>query len=79
MYVKIVNTQNTATTAQINLDNMTIKSAEVERLTSSQGKNENTMDMPTNVYPQTEQLSPNGNVVYVHIPAYSLNIVKIKK
>lgn len=79
MYVKIVNTQNTATTAQINLDNLTIKTAEVERLTSSQGKNENTMDMPTNVYPQTEQLSPNGNVVSVHIPAYSLNIVKIKK
>jgi alpha-L-arabinofuranosidase len=79
VFVKVVNTGHTATTAIINLKNMNVGSAEVTRLSSANGTDENTMENPTRIYPINETLSPNGHSVAVDIPAFSLNIVKIKK
>lgn len=79
VFVKVVNTGHTTTTAKINLKNMTLKSADVIRLSSANGTDENTMQNPTKVYPTTETLSPNGNVITLEIPAFSLNIVRIHK
>jgi len=39
---------------------------------------ENTLQQPTNIYPTQHELSPEGNQVEVEIPAYSLNIIRIK-
>ncbi|RKW59885.1 MAG: arabinosidase [Prevotella sp.] len=77
--VKIVNTATEPTTAVINLNGGSVSSAEVVRLTSITGTNENTIDNPTNVYPTNEVLSPDGHKVSLHIPAFSLNIARIKR
>jgi len=79
IFVKVVNTGHGATTAKLNLTNMTVKSANVIRLTSANGTDENTMNNPTKVYPTEEVLSPSGNQVTVDIPGFSLNIIKLKK
>lgn len=79
VFVKIVNTGHTATTAKINLKNMTVNSADVIRLSSANGTDENTMKNPTNVCPSNETLSPCEHEVTLDVPAFSLNIVRIKK
>ena len=80
IFVKVVNTGATGTTAKINLKNYDIKNAVVTRLTSQKGTDENSFDNPTKVYPVNETLSPiKGETVLLDIPAYSLNIVRIKK
>ena len=79
IFVKVVNTGHSATTAKLNLSNMAVKSANVIRLASANGTDENTMNNPTKVYPTEEVLSPSGNYVTVDIPGFSLNIIKLKK
>lgn len=78
IYVKVVNTGSQSTTAKINLSNKKIETAEVIRLSSANGTDENTMAAPTHVSPTEETLSPQLSTVELMIPAYSLNIVKIK-
>ena len=57
-----------------------IKEAVVTRLTSQKGTDENTFETPTKIYPVDETLSPLSNgAVTLDIPAYSLNIVRLKK
>src|SRR5574344_2157811 len=80
IFVKVGNTGATGTTAKINLKDYDIKNAVVTRLTSQKGTDENSFDNPTKVYPVNETLSPiKGETVLLDIPAYSLNIVRIKK
>ncbi|MBQ8486266.1 MAG: carbohydrate binding domain-containing protein [Prevotella sp.] len=77
--VKLVNTQQEGTTAQLNLSNFAVKRAKVIRLASLSGDDENTLQQPTNISPTEHELSPMGNTVEVELPAYSLNIVRIKQ
>ncbi len=78
MIVKIVNTSENATTANLNLKNFTPREARVIRLAANSGNDENTLSAPTNISPREQTLSPDCNRVQLDIPAYSLNIVRIK-
>lgn len=76
LYLKVVNPNSQATTLQLNLKNMKAESGTVVRLTSANGSDENTMDEPYNVVPTDEE--PLSKVDVLDIPAYSLNIFKLK-
>ncbi len=78
LIVKVVNTQSEGTTAKLNVKNFTVRQAQLTRLRANDGMDENTLQQPTNIYPTHHELSPDGNVVDVEIPAYSLNIIRIK-
>ena len=78
MIVKIVNGGDEGTTANINLKNFEPKSARVIRLKANDGIDENTLQSPTHISPVEQQLSPDRSCVQLEVPAYSLNIVRIK-
>ncbi|MBP5508301.1 MAG: arabinosidase, partial [Prevotella sp.] len=78
LIVKVANTSEMATTASLNLKNFTPECARVVRLAANDGMEENTLDMPTNIHPVEQLLSPEGNRVLFDLPPYSLNIVRIK-
>ena len=79
MIVKVVNSSSEATTASINLQHFKAHTARVIRLAANDGIDENTLQEPTNIHPVEQLLSPeNDQKVLVDIPAYSLNIVRIK-
>lgn len=79
LIVKIVNSGEEGTTANINLKNFDATSARVIRLKANDGMDENTLQSPTHISPVEQQLSPDRNCVQLEVPAYSLNIVHIKK
>lgn len=76
MYLKVVNPNSNATTLNLNLKNMKAESGTVVRLTSANGTDENTMDAPNNVVPSEEETLADVNTL--EIPAYSLNVFKLK-
>ena len=78
LIVKVANTGDMATTANLNLKNFVPRSAQVVRLTANDGMEENTLDAPTHIHPVEQLLSPEGNKVQLDVPPYSLNIVRIK-
>ena len=77
LIVKVVNTKDEATTAQLNLSNFAVKRAQLVRLRANDGMDENTLLQPTNIYPTQHELSPSDNRVEVELPAYSLSIVRL--
>ena len=79
LIVKIVNTGAVATTANLSLKHFTPREARVIRLAANSGDEENSLDNPTNISPREQQLSPDCDRVQLDVPAYSLNIVRIKK
>ena len=79
MIVKVVNTSGDATTASLNLQHFKARQARVIRLAANKGTDENTLLQPTRIHPVEQQLSPESESrLLVDIPAYSLNIVRIK-
>ncbi len=78
LIVKIANTSDAATTTSLNLKNFTPECARVIRLVANDGMEENTLNTPTNIHPVEQLLSPEGSRVLVELPAFSLNIVRIK-
>jgi alpha-L-arabinofuranosidase len=79
LIVKIVNSQEEGTTARLNVQNFPVRSARLVRLQANSGEDENTLQQPTNIYPTQHELSPEGNTVEVELPAYSLNIIHLRK
>jgi len=79
MVVKVVNTGRVGTTAVVDVNNFNVGSARVIRLSSERGTDENTLKNPTNIYPVDVDCQTNGNRVTLDVPAYSLNILRIKK
>ena len=79
LIVKIVNSQEEGTTARLNISNFPVRSAALTRLRANSGEDENTLQQPTNIFPTQHELSPVGQTVEVELPAFSLNIVRIKK
>lgn len=77
--VKIANTSEENTTCQIDLDGYQVKQGEVIRLSSAKGIHENSIDTPTLVVPMTETVSPHHDKLQLTIPAFSLNIVRLKR
>ena len=78
LIVKVANTSDAATTAQLNLKNFTPKLARVVRLAADDGMEENTLDAPTTIHPVEQLLSPTDGCVLLDVPPYSLNIVRMK-
>ena len=78
LIVKVANTSEMATTANLDLKNISPKCARVVRLSANDGMEENTLDTPTNIHPVEQLLSPEGNRVQLDVPPYSLNIIRIK-
>ena len=78
LIVKVVNSQEEGTTAKLNLQNFDVKSAKLIRLHANDGEDENSLSNPTNISPTQHELSPNGNTIEVELPAFSLNIIRIK-
>ena len=79
LIVKVVNSQAEGTTARLNISNFSVKSAKLIQLRANTGYDENTLQQPTNISPTEHELSPECNAVDVELPAYSLNIIRIKK
>ena len=79
LIVKVVNSQEEGTTARLNISNFNVRSAKLIRLRANSGEDENTLQQPTNIYPTQHELSPECNTIDVELPAYSLNIIRIKK
>ena len=77
--VKIANTSEENTTCQIDLDGYQVKQGEVIRLSSAKGIHENSIDTPTLVVPMSETVSPHHDKLQLTIPAFSLNIVRLKR
>ena len=78
LIVKVVNTSDEATMARINVSHFNVKGAQLVSLRANDGLDENTLLQPTNIYPTNHELSPEGNMVEVEIPAFSLNIITLK-
>ncbi len=76
LYLKVVNPNAEASTLHLDLKNMQAESGTVVRLTSQNGTDENSMDNPFTVVPSEEQTLSDVNDL--HIPAYSLNVFKLK-
>ena len=79
LIVKVVNSQAEGTTARLNISNFAVKRAKLIQLRANTGYDENTLQQPTNISPTEHELSPECNAVDVELPAYSLNIIRIKK
>lgn len=78
MYLKLVNPNGTAQSTTVNLSNATITGGSVVVLTSANGTDENTTDNPKNVAPVERTLSVSGQSFVYEVPAYSLNILRLK-
>jgi alpha-L-arabinofuranosidase len=78
LIVKVVNTSDEATMARINVSHFNVKGAQLVSLRANDGLDENTLLQPTNIYPTNHELSPEGNMVEVEIPAFSLNIITLE-
>ena len=84
MYVKIVNVGEGFADGTLNLKNCSIDTNKSDavtliRLASKDGNDENTLDNPKNIYPQTTTVKASSrNKVDFKVPAFSVNILKIK-
>lgn len=76
--LKVANTSCENTTAEICLQGKTISNAKLIRLSAKNGKEENTIDNPTNVHPIETFVTTSTDGAVVEIPANSLNIFRLK-
>lgn len=78
LYVKMVNTGAEAQTAILNLAHATVEGGSVTVLASADGKDENDKGNPDRVSPKERALDVSGNRLTYELPAYSLNILRLK-
>ena len=76
--LKVANTSCENTTAEICLQGKTISNAKLIRLSAKNGKEENTIDNPTNVHHTETFVTTSTDGAVVEIPANSLNIFRLK-
>ena len=76
--LKVANTSCENTTAEINVQGKSISNGKLIRLSAKNGKEENTIDNPTNVHPTESFVTTSKDRVVVEIPANSLNILRLK-
>lgn len=80
MIVKVVNVGEGTVPATINLKNFNAKSAQIIRLASQSGDDENTLQTPKAIFPTTLPAGiVDGNKVTFTLPSYSINILRIKQ
>ncbi len=80
LYVKVVNTGYGPTTGAINLSHALAESAEVIRLSSAEGTDENTLQNPKAITPVilSAKVADGGKALEFDVPSYSVNIIKAK-
>ena len=76
--LKVANTSSENTTAEINVQGKSISNGKLIRLSAKNGKEENTIDNPTNVHPTETYITTSKGGAVVEIPANSLNILRLK-
>ncbi|MCQ2095708.1 MAG: carbohydrate binding domain-containing protein [Bacteroidaceae bacterium] len=80
MIVKVVNVGEGTVPAVINLRNYNARSAEITRLSSESGDDENSLDQPFKISPKKATANViSGDKVTFTVPSYSVNIIRIKK
>lgn len=80
LIIKVVNTGWGPTDGTINLQNCQAASATLERLSSAEGTDENTMEEPEKVMPRRGEvhLAQRGSKLLFDVPSYSVNIIRAK-
>ena len=84
MYVKVVNVGEGSADGTLNLKNCQINTAKpgsvtLTQLASESGNDENTLADPKHIYPRQAKAQAQGtNAVKFHVPAFSVNILKIQ-
>ena len=84
MYVKVVNVGEGYADGTLNLKNCAVNTAEKDavsliRLSSASGEDENTLDDPTHICPTSADAKAKSSTrVVFNVPAYSVNILKIR-
>ncbi|WP_308236168.1 alpha-L-arabinofuranosidase C-terminal domain-containing protein [uncultured Prevotella sp.] len=63
---------------EINVQGKSISNGKLIRLSAKKGKEENTIDNPTNVHPTETYITTSKGGAVVEIPANSLNIFRLK-
>ena len=76
--LKVTNTSSENTTAEISVKGKSISTGKLIRLSAKNGKEENTIDNPTNVHPTETFITTSADGAVVEIPANSLNIFRLK-
>ena len=79
MILKVVNTGAENTAANIGIEGFRAHSAQLIQLASYSGDDENTLSQPTQVYPTNTFLNVGEGGFSTVIPAYSLNIFRLRK
>jgi alpha-L-arabinofuranosidase len=80
LIIKVVNTGWGPTDGTINLQNCQAASATLQRLSSAEGTDENTMNEPEKIIPRMADvhLAQQGSKILFDIPSYSINIIRAK-
>ena len=80
MYIKVVNVGNTGTDGTINLSNGSVRIAEMIRLSSQDGQDENTKEYPFNIIPRSGKvhMENNGARLCFLVEPFSINIITAK-
>ncbi len=79
MIIKIVNTSSVKESATLNLGSFRTSGGTLTQLRAADGKAENTLHNPTNVYPTTKAIYLDSDNPQVDIQPFSLNILRLKK
>ena len=80
IYIKVVNVGNTGTDGTINLSNGSVRTAEMVRLSSQDGQDENTKEYPFNIIPRSGKVHMENNGARLCFPVepFSINIITAK-
>ncbi len=84
MYVKVVNVGEGYADGTVNLKNCSVdmsanSAVSLTRLSSFDGNDENTLDQPRYIYPTVADIKAKSpSQLSFHVPAFSVNIIKIK-
>lgn len=80
LYIKVINVGEGNTTGTINLTNGIAKQATMERLSSENGTDENTLEHPLNIIPRPANVNieNGGQRITFPVAGYSINIIKVQ-
>ena len=78
-FIKLVNFTDTPSASKIDLSGIkSVSEATATCMSSTDVFAENSMDNPENVVPKTESISVDNNTIDYVVPAYSVNVIKLK-
>lgn len=80
LYTKVVNLCSTGTKGTLNIANGTAEKAELVRLASMTGEDENTIQYPNNIVPRPAQvnIAGGGSILTFDVAPFSVNIITTK-